>query len=184
MKVNPVLRDWRFCLCRTLPTRSSSSKTNRRYKQKQIYSLVETSTLETKTGLHAQHVQTVRKYCGNIRLIYTSGGCTEPGIVVVMFWVGATIRVWVSYPSAPEKPSDGRTSVLQERHIVGESGQLLLVRNQRHRGRICGEKTGRIWIKKRDIHHPTPPVSTLQPPGCCSGLKLNIWHHHLHPWPR
>lgn len=30
-----------------------------------------------------------------------------------------------------------RASVLQESHVVGEPGQLLLVRNQGHRRRIC-----------------------------------------------
>lgn len=56
--------------------------------------------------------------------------------------------------------SRGGYSVLEESHVVSESGQLLLVWNQWDWGRICGER--RNWVRgvpQRAKHHLSSSVS-------------------------
>ena len=86
----------------------------------------------------------------------------------------------------------GGLSVLEESHVVGESGQLLLVGNQWDGGRICGERRGRRSEVRRGIPYCakcyrssyTSVVPTLQSTCCSSdGLQTRLDTSYLpsHP---
>lgn len=59
----------------------------------------------------------------------------------------------------------GGCSVLEESHVVSESGQLLLIWNQWDWGRICGERR-RSWVRGGFLNAPSTIHLLTSPPRC------------------
>lgn len=68
----------------------------------------------------------------------------------------------------------GGFSVLEESHVVSESGQLLLIWNQWDWGRICGERR-RSWVRGGFLNVPSTIHLPASPQMYLGGLQAHVF---------